>query len=53
MVEPVVLRFCRDLQDLAQARPELAEKSADLERQLHEFAAFWSGEETRGDDVPF
>ena len=50
LLGPVVERFCQELGVAAEARPDLAEKCADLERQLREFAARASGEE---DDLPF
>ena len=53
LVEPVVARFCEELQAAAEARSDLAEKCADLERQLSEFAARLSPEEDRDDDLPF
>ena len=52
LVEPVVERFCQELHTVAEARPELAAKCADLERQLREFAADASSEGEWG-DIPF
>jgi hypothetical protein len=50
LLPAVVERFCQELGAAAEARADLAEKCADLERQLREFAASASGEE---DDIPF
>ncbi|MHC4178775.1 MAG: hypothetical protein ACYSWU_14790 [Planctomycetota bacterium] len=53
LVEPVVQRFCEELQSVSAARPDLGEKCTDLERQLNEFATQLSAEEDREDDLPF
>ena len=39
LVEPVVSKFCQELQSVAELRPELAEKCADLEDMLQQLAA--------------
>jgi len=53
LVEPVIARFCEELQAAVEVRPDLAEKCADLERQLHEFAARLAPEEDWEEDLPF
>jgi hypothetical protein len=53
LVEPVVERFCEELRSVTEARMDLADKCADLERQLTEFAARVSGESGWDDDLPF
>jgi hypothetical protein len=53
LVEPVVQRFCSELDSVAEARPDLGPKCADLERQLTELAAHLSAEEDPDDDLPF
>ncbi len=45
LLESVAERFCQELAAAAEAHPDLAEKCADLERQLREFAADVSGDE--------
>lgn len=37
LLEPVLERFCDELNEAAEAHPDLAPKCADLERQLREF----------------
>ncbi len=53
LVEPVVQRFCEELHSVTEARPGLAEKCADLERQLNGLAARLSAEGEPEDDLPF
>ncbi len=60
LVEPVIERFCEELHAVSEARPDLADKCADLERQLSEFAAGLSDEGSEADepfdwddDIPF
>jgi len=60
LLEPVVQRFCDELNEAGQAYPDLAERCADLERQLHDFAegrpetpSDWEPPEWDDDDVPF
>ena len=53
LVEPVVERFCEELDSVSEARPDLAAKCADLQRQLHQFAARVSDEPEWDEDIPF
>ncbi len=53
LVEPVVERFCEELDSVTEALPELAAKCADLQRQLNDFAARLSCEGSGSDDIPF
>ena len=53
LVEPVVERFCDELHAVTEIRSDLAEKCADLERQLNEFAARLSAGGDWDDDLPF
>ncbi len=48
LVEPVTERFCQELQEAADARPDLAAKCADLDTELREFA-----DTVNRDDAPF
>jgi hypothetical protein len=51
LLEPVVDRFCLELEAAAQSRPDLAAKCADLERQLRQFVPV--ADVTGEDDLPF
>ncbi len=53
LVEPVVQRFCEELHSVTEARADLADKCADLERQLNELAARLSLDEDWHGDLPF
>ena len=53
LVGPVVERFCEELHAVSEARSDLAEKCADLERQLNEFAARLSAGGDWDDGLPF
>ena len=46
LLEPVVERFCQELDAAAEARVDLAPKCADLEHQLREFAKMMSGDQS-------
>jgi hypothetical protein len=53
LIEPVVERFCEQLQSVCDGQPELSEKCADLQRQSREFAAQFSEDCEPEDDVPY
>ena len=60
LLEPVVQRFCDELDETGKAYPDLTERCADLERQLHDFAegrpeapSDWETPDWDDDDYPF
>jgi hypothetical protein len=53
LVEPVVHRFCENLNAAADTYPELAAKCGDLERRLRKLSSRLSDEPTYEEDVPF
>jgi hypothetical protein len=53
LIGPVVERFCEELHAVAEARPDIQAKCADLERELREFAVRLGEEEPWDDDIPF
>ncbi len=52
-VQPVVARFCEQLQIVCDAHPELSEKCLDLQRQSRELALRFAEVFEPDDELPF